>query len=134
MNFEPQYEIDVPFLTSTPLTRPSIRITLFSNGVRSTVALHIQLLFVALSGTSTVRMLPSIDAYWQSDQVRFCTIVSADDAADRKTATASAPGKPDRRLSGFCGHPMTSLPCLYGRAEGVASGNFAFRTAALRAA
>jgi hypothetical protein len=36
-----------------------------------------------------VRILPSIDAYWQSDQVRFCTIVSAGNAADRKTAAAS---------------------------------------------
>ena len=37
-------------------------------------------------------MLPSIDAYWQSDQVRFCTTVSAGAAAERKTAAASVPG------------------------------------------
>ena len=134
MNFEPRYETLVAFRTFTPLTRASIRNSLPSNGVRSTVALHIQLLFVALSGTSTVRMLPSIEAYWQSDQVRFCTIVSADDAADRKTAAASVPRNPGRRPSGFCGHPMTSPPCLYGRAAGAASGNFAFRAEALRAA
>ena len=134
MNFEPRYEMPVAFRTFTPLTRASIRNSLFSNGVRSTVALHIQLLFVALSGTSTVRMLPSIDAYWQSDQVRFCTTVSAGAAADRKTTAASAPGKPDRRPYFFCGHPMTSHPCLYGRAAGAASGNFALRAAALRAA
>ena len=134
MNFDPRYEMLVAFRTFTPLTRASIRNSLFSNGVRSTVALHIQLLFVALSGTSTVRMLPSIDAYWQRDQVRFCTIVSADDAADRKTATVSMPGNLSRRPCGFCGHAMTPTPSPYGRTAGAASGNFAFRAAALRAA
>ena len=79
-------------------------------------------------------MLPSIEAYWQSDQVRFCTTVSAGAAADRKTMAASAPENPGRRLSDFCGHPMTSPPCHYGRAAGAASGNFALRAAALRAA
>ena len=88
MNFEPRYEMSVAFRTFTPLTRASIRISLFSNGVRSIVALHVQLLFVSLSGTSTVRMFPSIDAYRQSDQLRFWTMTSAEDAADRKKTNA----------------------------------------------